>query len=127
MIEPCERIVKSCLWSAIVAVLIASTALRVWPHAPLRQRFATSTAVWSADGELLRVTLSADEQYRLWVPLSEISPELVETFLLKEDRGFYWHEGASPIALVRAAVRTGVLGDRQGGSTITMQLARLTW
>ena len=28
-----------------------------------------STGVWSADGELLRVTLAADDQYRLWTPL----------------------------------------------------------
>ena len=48
-----------------------------------------STGVWSADGELLRVTLAADEQYRLWVPLEEISPTLVDAILLKEDRWFY--------------------------------------
>ena len=58
--------------------------------------------MWSADGELLRVTLAPDDQYRLWVPLSEISPTLVEAFLLKEDRWFYWHPGVNPIALVRA-------------------------
>ena len=34
-----------------------------------------STAVWSADGELLRVTRSSDDQYRMWVPLSGISPD----------------------------------------------------
>ena len=37
-----------------------------------RSRIAVplSTGVWSADGELLRVTRAADDQYRLWVPLS---------------------------------------------------------
>jgi penicillin-binding protein 1C len=52
------------------------------------------------------VTLSADEQYRLWVPLDQISPALVDAVLLKEDRWFYWHPGVNPAALVRAAVRT---------------------
>ena len=47
--------------------------------------------------------------------------------LLKEDRWFYWHPGFRPLALTRAAYKTYVDGDRQGGSTITMQLARLTF
>ena len=101
--------------------------LRIWPHAPLADRMPLSSAVWSADGELLRVTLSADEQYRMWVSFPEISPELVEAVLLKEDRWFYWHPGINPVALMRGAFRTYVSGDRQGGSTITMQLARLTF
>jgi penicillin-binding protein 1C len=82
--------------------------------------------VWSADGELLRVTLSADDQYRLWVPLSRMSPTVADAFLLKEDRWFYWHYGVNPLALTRAAVRT-YRGERQGGSTLTMQLARLIY
>jgi penicillin-binding protein 1C len=113
-------------WHAIVCVAIALMALRVWPHAPLSQRSSMSTGVWSADGELLRVTLSADDQYRLWVPLSRMSPAVVDAFLLKEDRWFYWHAGVNPVALARAAFRT-YRGDRQGGSTLTMQLARLTY
>ncbi len=110
-----------------VAVLVgvALVGLRVWPHAPLRQRFSISTGVWSADGELLRVTRTADDQYRLWTPLTEISPTLIEAFLLKEDQWFYWHVGVNPVAIVRAAQRTYSGGTRQGGSTLTMQLARL--
>ena len=105
-------------------VVIALVAIRIWPHAPLRASVPVSTGVWSADGELLRVTLAPDSQYRLWTPLPEVSPVLVEAILLKEDRWFYWHWGVNPIALARAAVRTYSGGDRQGGSTLTMQLAR---
>ena len=101
--------------------------LRAWPHPPLAARAPLSTAVWSADGELLRVTRASDDQFRLWVPLAEMSPALVDAFLLKEDRWFYWHPGFRPWALTRAAYKTYVDGDRQGGSTITMQLARLTY
>ncbi len=107
---------------AVTAILIG--ALRLWPHAPLSQRVPLSTCVWSADGELLRVTLSADDQYRLWTPLSKTSPALVDAFLLKEDRWFYWHPGVNPAALLRAGFRTYSKESRQGGSTITMQLAR---
>jgi penicillin-binding protein 1C len=86
-----------------------------------------STAVWSADGELLRVTLTSDDQYRLWTPLSRISPVLVNAFLLKEDRWFYWHPGINPVAFARAGFKTWRGTGRQGGSTISMQLARMLY
>jgi penicillin-binding protein 1C len=117
-----RKIVRAAL--AIVVLLIA---LRVWPHDPLSARVALSTSVWSADGELLRVTLASDEQYRLWTPLKQVAPALVEAMLLKEDRWFYWHPGVNPVALGRAAMSTYGAGERQGGSTLTMQLARLLY
>src|SRR5579871_1239861 len=111
----------------IAAILALLAVLRLWPHASLADRVPLSTTVWSADGELLRVTLAADDQYRIWTPLSQMSPVLVETLLLKEDRWFYWHAGVNPAALLRAGVRTWRGGGRQGGSTLTMQLARLLY
>jgi penicillin-binding protein 1C len=83
--------------------------------------------VWSADGQLLRVTLASDDQYRLWTPLRQMSPALVDAFLLKEDRWFYWHVGVNPIALCRAALKTYGGAGRQGGSTVSMQLARMLY
>jgi penicillin-binding protein 1C len=83
--------------------------------------------VWSADHELLRVKLASDDQYRLWTPLPEMSPVLVDAFLLKEDRWFYWHPGVNPAALFRAGLRTYRGAPRQGGSTISMQLARMLY
>jgi penicillin-binding protein 1C len=56
-----------------------------------------------------------------------MSPQLVDAFLLKEDRWFYWHPGVNLPSLTRAAFRTGRGERRQGGSTITMQLARLLY
>jgi penicillin-binding protein 1C len=112
----------------IIAALVVILALvRFWPHAPLSQRVPLSTEVWSSDGELLRVTLASDDQYRLWTPLSQMSPALVDAFLLKEDRWFYWHPGVNPAALCRAGFRTYSGSVRQGGSTITMQLARMLY
>ena len=101
--------------SAAIAIGLTATVLlmlRVWPHQPLQQRFALSTGVWSADGELLRVTRAADDQYRLWVPLSQVSPDLVDAFLLKEDRSFYVNPSVNPLALTRAAFKTYRGGDR---------------
>src|SRR5262249_13120678 len=69
----------------------------------------------------------SDNQYRLWTPIQDISPEVVKAFLLKEDQWFRWHPGVNPAALVRAGIKTYRGRGRQGGSTITMQLVRLLY
>ena len=88
-------------WSFRIAIagVLALVALRLWPHAPLRDRFPQSIAVWSADGELLRVTRAADDQYRLWTPLASIAPVVADAFLLKEDRWFSWHPAPTEFEL----------------------------
>ncbi len=107
------------------AVLIV---IRLWPHPPLQSWKPTSVAVYDDRGRLLRLVLASDDRYRLWVPLKEMSPQLVDAVLLHEDRWFWWHPGVSPYALLRGAWVTYVRhGNRTGGSTITMQLARLLW
>lgn len=114
-------------WGGILSLPAVLLLIRLYPHQPLRDRLPQSTSIWSADGELLRATLAADDQYRLWVPLKEMSPALVRAFRLKEDRWFYWHPGVNPVSLIRAAKRTWSGQVRQGGSTLTMQLARLLY
>jgi len=98
--------------------------LRLWPHTPLEQAAPSSRLVLADDGALLRMTLASDGQYRLWLPLERLSPSLVQALLLKEDRNFYYHPGVNPPALLRAAMATYSGGLRQGGSTLSMQLAR---
>ncbi|MNP93846.1 Penicillin-binding protein 1F [compost metagenome] len=116
------RLRKPALWALAVAFLLA--LLRLWPHAPLSETVGSSRAVYAQGGELLRLTLASDEQYRLWVPLDRISPTLVDAVLLYEDRRFYAHPGVNPAALARSAWRIASGERRQGGSTLTMQLAR---
>src|SRR5213593_4947316 len=94
------------IWVFVGSCAFVLLLLRLIPHPSLAERFPLSTGVWSADGELLRVTLASDDQYRLWTPLSQISPTLVEAFLLKEDRWFYWHPGVNPVSLARAGFKT---------------------
>src|SRR5690348_2027900 len=126
--------IRPVVWARRGAVTLVVTVAafvllpRVIPHQPLRARFSTSTAVYDAGGGLLRLTLSADDKYRVWVPLERMSPLLVDATLLKEDRHFRLHPGVNPAALVRGAWRTYVSrGRREGGSTITMQLARILY
>ncbi|WP_109127193.1 penicillin-binding protein 1C [Dyella sp. C11] len=112
--------------AAIVAAILVG--FRVWPHRPLSSWLPSSTAVYDDRGRLIRLTLANDQRYRLWVPLKDISPALVDGVLLHEDRWYRWHPGFNPYGLARGAWVTYVShGNRQGGSTITMQLARLLW
>ncbi len=68
------------------------------------------------------------QEQRLHVPLTRISPHLLRAVLAVEDQRFYAHEGVDVIRVAGAAVNN-VLARRaeQGGSTITQQLARLTF
>jgi penicillin-binding protein 1C len=136
-VSPFRSIAQTCgRWLArlqnwlVGLLLIAGVLLacRLWPHPPLRDWKPSSTAVYDDRGRLLRLTLASDDRFRLWVPLKEMSPQLVEAVLLHEDRWFRWHPGFSPYGLARGAWVTYVRhGNRQGGSTITMQLARSLW
>ncbi len=94
----------------------------------MKDGVSVSQAVYDRNGNLLRLTLSRDEKYRLWLPLKEISPVLINTTLLLEDRSFFSHYGVDAGALIRAVWHTYLKADRRmGGSTITMQLARIRY
>lgn len=109
-------------------VLMLLAGVRLWPHPALQEWKPFSVAVYDDHGKLMRLALASDERYRLWVPLEEMSPQLIEAVLLREDNLFWWHPGFNPYGLLRGAWVTYVQhGNRQGGSTITMQLARLLW
>ena len=113
---------------AIVAVATATViGIRFAPREPLATRIPSSTAVFDEHGRLLRLTLASDQQFRLWTPLDEVPQEFVDALLLHEDQHFYQHAGFNPAALARAALSSYSGGPRIGGSTITMQLARLMY
>lgn len=109
----------------LLATLVLLAILpRLLPQPPLSALVPSSRSVSAANGELFRLTLASDQQYRLWTPLSGIAPTLPEAVLLYEDRWFRWHPGVNPWSLARAAVATALGKRRIGGSTISMQLAR---
>src|SRR5688572_1604324 len=126
---PGNRQMRLGLRVAAVACLAVATliAIRHWPREPLAAQIPSSTAVLDREGRLLRLTLADDEQYRLWTPIEEVAPEFVEALLLHEDRYFYRHPGVNPLSLARGAYTTYTGGTRSGGSTVTMQLARLRY
>lgn len=110
--------------AGFLAIAAIAAGLRVAPKPPLLAGQPWSVAVYASGGELMRLTLAADEQYRLRTPIERMSPQLVEAILLYEDRWFYFHPGVNPASLARSAATTLAGQRREGGSTITMQLAR---
>ena len=114
---------------ALRGLLLAATlAVMVWlllPRPQLLEGISFSQCVYDRDGKLLRVTLASDQKFRIWTPLREISPHLVNSTLQYEDKYFARHPGVNPIALFRSGVGLVHGGSRTGASTITMQMARL--
>jgi len=110
-------------------VLAALIAVSFFPRPPLGRGMSFSREVYDRNGTLLRLTLSSDDKYRRWVPLEDISPALVEAVLLQEDRFFFFHPGVNPVSLLKGFWNSYVARDgfRMGGSTITMQLARMLY
>lgn len=87
-----------------------------------------SNAYFDRNGNLLRITLSADEKYRLFTPLDKISPYVKQATILYEDKYFYYHPGINPISLIKATINYFSGTNRPiGASTITMQVARLKY
>ncbi|MEM1054662.1 MAG: PBP1A family penicillin-binding protein [Bacteroidota bacterium] len=78
-----------------------------------------SLAVSSDGTELTQYARSG----RQWVELDEISPHVIDALLATEDRRFYSHGGIDLRRTAGAVVRT-LTGDREGGSSLTQQLAR---
>jgi penicillin-binding protein 1A len=84
------------------------------PRIPLR--------VWTADGVLIG---EFGEERRDYVPIQEVPKRVQQAILAAEDDAFYRHHGVDYAGLARAVVANFSSGRRgQGGSTITMQVAR---
>jgi penicillin-binding protein 1C len=102
--------------------------LCILPDEDVLDQISYSQAIFDRKGNLLRLTLSGDEKYRLNLDLDEMPPDLIKAVLLHEDRFFFSHSGFNLFSLFRAGWQTYIEGNRRiGGSTITMQLARLVY
>lgn len=123
----CTKIIKKSSIIFVLLGIIGSAVLFFLPSPPsLLEGLSFSKAVYDEEGHLLRLTLSRDEKFRVFTPLTQTSPQLIEATLLQEDQYFYSHFGVNPLALLKAVWQTyGEKSRRMGASTITMQLARL--
>ena len=118
-------------WTRRLAVLIGVSLLgvvlldRLLPP-PLHRAREYSTVVLDREGAWVHAFPNTAGRWRFPAAVSATDPEFVRRLIAMEDRRFHWHPGFDPTALVRAAA-TAVASRRivSGGSTITMQVARL--
>ena len=113
----------------IIGILfIVYFIIRLFFTPPLLSDTHFSRVFYDRNGTLLRITLSADDKYRIFSPLNEISENLQRATILYEDKYFRYHPGINPIALIRATKNyfSGA-PHPAGASTITMQVARLKY
>ena len=84
-----------------------------------------ATQIYSADGKVIG-TWNQDRENRVHVSFDKISPYVVQALVATEDVRYYEHSGVDFIALSRAIVKRGLMGQQSagGGSTITQQLAK---
>jgi len=110
----------------ILVVAFAAWAISLGPL-PLDQARRVSVTVVDRNGKLLRAYAMADGRWRLPVDAKrDVDPTYLKLLLAFEDKRFYAHAGIDPLALTRAAFQLVTRGRIvSGGSTITMQLARL--
>ena len=84
-----------------------------------------STSILDANGKLMDVFLTSDEQWHLKVE-GDVSENLKEAVLTYEDKNFKTHHGVDLLAIVRAFKNNFIGRKRSGASTITMQVAKLS-
>ncbi|MFH3156500.1 peptidoglycan glycosyltransferase PbpC [Citrobacter portucalensis] len=115
------------LWLAAVALLIVAAvwaADKIWPL-PLHE-VDPARVVVAHDGTPLWRFADAEGIWRYPVTIDEVSPRYLEALINYEDRWFWKHPGVNPFSVLRAAWQDLSSGRVvSGGSTLTMQVARL--
>ncbi|HSC69022.1 MAG TPA: penicillin-binding protein 1C [Cellvibrio sp.] len=113
-------------FSALAAlILFCLCALQFAPLPTSLTHLPYATLLLARDGSLLGAGIAADQQWR-FAPVESLPDKYKKSLLLFEDQHFYHHPGINPFAIVRAThgnIRAGKVTS--GGSTISMQLARL--
>ena len=106
----------------VVAVAVATAYLPSYSDLTKRSDLGQMIRVRAANGAVL---LSLGPSFGRWLPYDQIPPEMRAAIISTEDRRFRSHIGVDPIGIARSiAVRVKTGQWRQGGSTITQQLAR---
>ena len=116
--------VLSLLLAAIAALYIKLTVIPALPDVNTLKNIQLQTpmSVYSRDGLLIA---KFGEKKRIPTQYENVPSTQIKAFLAAEDKDFFQHSGVDFIGLVRAAGQLILTGEKkQGGSTITMQVAR---
>ena len=110
------------LLALIVAVAVATAYLPSLSDLTKRSDLGQMIRVRAANGTVL---VSLGPSFGQWLPYEQIPPEMRAAMIAVEDKRFRSHLGVDPIGIARSVkVRVDTGHWRQGGSTITQQLAR---
>lgn len=118
---------------ALVALIVAGSlgaefARFVRDMGPLDLTVAQerSTIVLDRNGQLLRPFTTPEGRWRLPATREDVDPEFLRMLIHYEDKRFREHSGIDPLAMLRAGFQAATTGRVvSGGSTLTMQVARL--
>lgn len=109
-----------------VAALIGVGWVSALGPPPLGRHLETSHVVLDREGRLLRAYATSEGRWRLASKPEEVDPRFRRLLLAYEDKRFYEHFGVDPLAIGRAAFQLASQGHIvSGGSTLSMQVARL--
>lgn len=126
--------IKAALLKGLLFTIALYVSLRVgllislifWPLPQQLQGSYSESFYYREGGVPAWISLNSEEQYRSYTALEDSSDYLKKGIVLYEDRYFYFHPGFNPISIARALILNRSAGRVvSGGSTITMQLARL--
>ncbi|WP_019962114.1 penicillin-binding protein 1A [Woodsholea maritima] len=128
------------LWGVITAFVLGVIALiaaaiyvvRVTDDLPDYQQLAEyeppiMSRVHAGDGLLIA---EYAREHRVFVPIENIPPHVIQAFIAAEDKNFYEHSGVDLVGMIRGGIRSvlqiasGRGGPLQSGSTITQQVAK---
>ncbi len=117
--------IKICIKYLAIIIICFIIAKVFIPKPNLLNSYNFSNVVYDRNGKILNISLTQDDKYRVYIPYNQIPKNLEKALLLYEDKYFYYHFGFNPFSFFRASI--SMLGGQriQGGSTITMQLARI--
>ncbi len=119
------RWVRRLAYTTALLFIVFLVLDRLFP-VPLNDDRGFSALVVASNGEPLRAFPDKNGIWRYPVTLQQVSPHYFDALLGYEDRWFYRHPGINPVALLRA-LKQRLLSGRivSGGSTLTMQVARI--
>lgn len=118
------RIDKKSKWiGSILLILLLVSVLAPIPDPLFDHPYAT--VLESAEGQLLGARISDDGQWR-FPPTDSLPEAYIKALLIYEDKYYYQHPGINPVSIIRAIKQNWKAGKIvSGGSTITMQVARM--
>ena len=119
---------KKTVWVLFPLSVIVLFIIGNWcfPLPKARLHPPSSQIVLDRNGEWLRAFLANDGMWRMSENNNTVSPLLHQAMLTAEDKWFYYHFGINPVSIATALYDNMKAGEVvRGGSTITMQLARL--